>query len=174
MTCGYIPTPVGLLAKHTHSDDGCLSTADPINVVFESIDADAVGYVVTAIANRATGALWKVPRLGPFATADHQWLQQGGECIQEIAQYVAGPFWERYHVRLWDWPGQVVLAAAHHEFLSLGVNDPPQHLVSSFESGKDSLCQDLTYAGRKVLQNAFEMDNYRLSPYCSGWAASVK
>ena len=137
--------------------------------------------------NGNTGDVWKPPKWRRLAPATDQWVLIDRSCEQQNDQLVTGSIWDRYHIRLWDLPGQRVISGAHHEqALTLGGNVPGiggslwriphlrPHLPSSHESGKDSVCDDLDRNGKSVMNRAFWLYNYNREPYCSGWAAYVR
>ena len=177
MTCGTIGTSLGTLPKYAHHDSNCTSQGDPFNIVVQGETSASVSKTLQGTQNADTGQNWKHPQkiIGLFATANDQWASVSGSCAPQVEQLVSGSFHSRFHIRMWDYNGNVIAGAHHENLLTLGGNAPYIHLhgVSSFESGKDSVCDDLRAAGKTVTQNAIWMDNYERERYCSGKAASI-
>jgi len=108
--------------------------------------------------------MWRRTRL--FASP------QSIHCRADDEQLVAGHIWDRYHARIWDWPGQVrSVAAVHSEYgLTLGVNLFDAAHRPEFEGARDSLFQDLTGVEDVDPGQTANLGSKRRRPYASGRA----
>lgn len=175
MSCGDVNNSLGRIPKYSHNEKACNSAADPLNIIIRGSRAVSLGRDLRQIQNVDTGYNWSSPSFWGIATARDQWVSIAGSCKVQDDQYTTGHFWDRFHIRIWD--ARIgVLAGAHHEnLLTLGGNPlrPQPHKPDSFESGKDSVAEDLKGIGKVVILNGAWMDNYLRVPYCSGWAAVI-
>jgi hypothetical protein len=145
-----------------------------MNILFLNDRSSSLEGTFKGIQNAHTGEDWGNPSWLFLATARDQRARLAGSCKGQDKQLVAGWFWDRFHVRIWDL-GDNVIAGAHHEnLLTIGGNPPrlQPHKPDAFESGKVAICTDFRLL-RNVVANGLWLDNETLVPYCSGYAAVI-
>jgi hypothetical protein len=164
-----------MLPRFAHFDDDCEDTADPMNILFLEQTASGLERTLHGITNAEKNKKWKKPSYMGFATARDQWLHISGDCRVQDEQCVVGAFWDRYHIRLWE-VGSDVIANCHHEdLITIGGNPrlPRPHYPTSFDTGKNTICEDFRTAGRLVTPAALPMRNNLNDPACDGNAALI-
>jgi hypothetical protein len=145
-----------MLPRFAHFDDDCEDTADPMNILFLEQTASGLERTLHGITNAEKNKKWKKPSYMGFATARDQWLHISGDCRVQDEQCVVG--------------------ACHHEdLITIGGNPrlPRPHYPTSFDTGKNTICEDFRTAGRLVTPAALPMRNNLNDPACDGNAALI-
>ncbi len=143
----------------THTHDGKCGNADPFNLVFR------INIKINMVDSELTKEHWT----GPIFAWKHH-LHTGTGKVNQHRQRVLGNLFARYHVRLWEWNGEVI-ANAHHEYLSIGLGT---HVLVDYEPAERLVDNLFQQAGWTVSYDAEPINNFQHYPFNDGMATVAR
>ena len=86
------------------------------------------------------------------------------------AQRLNGPFWKRYHVRIWNHEKNSFVGSVHYERFTITRGHDP----FNFEAGKDKVVENFQGDSWKIQKDKHALGNYNREKYCNGMATEIK
>jgi len=103
---------------------------------------------------------------GPIRFAWSQYIPDEPPRKPEVAQSVKGPFWDRFHTRIWNHSEKSYVGSVHYEKLTLARGHDPY----GFEPGKHEMQDDLKGKSWKIEKDKHDLDNYTRKKFGNGKA----